>query len=80
MSQGGLSKKVSSQPICQVMLNWFKSAPRRNKFKYEVTDTEWIDVDSIICIVAQCFNCTSNVYMLDENDRDVLDEFVSKNS
>lgn len=80
MSQGGLGKKVSSKPEYQVMLNWFKSAPGRNKFKYEVTDTQWIDVDSIICIVALSFNSTSNVYTLDENDRNVLDEFVSKNS
>ena len=80
MAQGSLGKKVSSQPIIQVMLNWFKSTPGRNKFKYEVTDTQWIDIDSIICIVALSFNSTSNVYTLDENDRDVLDEFVSKNS
>ena len=78
MAQGFQGKKVSSKPEYQVMLNWFKSAPGRNKFKYEVTDTQWIDVDSIIYIVALSFNSASNIYMLDENDRNVLDEFVSK--
>lgn len=62
------------------MLNWFKVAPGRNKFKYEVTDTQWINLDSVISTVALSFNCRSNVYTLDQNDREVLDEFVQKNA
>ena len=60
------------------MLNWFKSAPGRNKYKYDVTDTQWIDIESVICIIALSFKSNSNIYTLEENDRQVLDEFVSK--
>ena len=38
-SQNTVGKKVSSSQNIQIMLNWFKSAPGRNKFKYDVTDT-----------------------------------------
>ena len=74
-----MSHKVSSVSSIQIMLNWFKIAPGRNKFKYDVTDTQWIDIDSVICTIALSFNSGTNVYTLEENDRDVLDEFVSKN-
>jgi hypothetical protein len=56
------------------------SAPplQRNKYKYDVTDTQWIDIESVICIIALSFKSNSNIYTLEENDRQVLDEFVSK--
>lgn len=79
MSRTAAGKKVSPGPSIEIMLNWFKRMPGRNKFKYEVTDTQWIDIDSVISTVALSFNSRSNIYTLDENDRDVLDEFLSKN-
>ena len=79
MVQKARGKKVSSTSSFQIMLNWFKNAPGRNKFKYDVTDTQWIDIDSVICTVALSFNSRYNVYTLEENDRNVLDEFISCN-
>ena len=70
-------RQVSSSSSIEVMLNWFKSAPGRNKFKYEVTDTQWIDIDSIICVIALSYNPINNVYSLLDNDRQILDDFVS---
>ena len=69
--------QVNSSSSIQLMLNWFKSAPGRNKFKYDVTDTQWIDIDSVICIVALTYNPTNNLYTLQEKDREVLHSFVS---
>ena len=69
--------QVNSSSSIQLMLNWFKFAPRRNKFKYDVTDTQWIDIDSVICIVALTYNPTNNLYTLQEKDREVLHSFVS---
>lgn len=68
MAQTTAGKKVSSSPSIQVMLNWFKSAPGRNKYKYDVTDTRWIDIESVICIVALSFNSSNKVYTLRENN------------
>ena len=73
-------KKVSSSPCIQIMLNWFKSAPGKNKYKYDVADTQWIDIESVICTIALSFNSNSNIYTLREADRQVLDEFVSRNT
>ena len=78
MAHTSTIKKGNSSPSIQVMLNWFKSAPGRNKYKYDVTDTQWIDIESVICIIALSFKSNSNIYTLEENDRQVLDEFVSK--
>ena len=77
MAYTSAGKKVSSSPSIQIMLNWFKSAPRRNKYKYDVTDTQWINIESMIYIIALSFNSNNNVYTLQENDGQVLDEFVS---
>lgn len=70
-------KKVSSGPTVEILLNWFKRAPGRNKFKYDATDTQWIDVDSVISTIALSFNNRTNIYSLEENDRTVLDDFVA---
>jgi len=80
MAHTSTGKKVSSTLSIQIMLNWFKSTPRRNKYKYDVTNMQWIDIESVICIIALSFNSHNNVYTLRENDRQVLDEFVSKST
>ena len=71
-------KKVTGSPIVQVMFNWFSKGAGRNKFRYDVTDTQWIDVDCIISSVALTFHSRQNVYCLSDSDRQVLDDFVTK--
>jgi hypothetical protein len=38
-------------PTHMVLLNWFSKAFRNLKFKYDHSDSKWIDVDSVIAIV-----------------------------
>ena len=45
---------------------------------YGVTDTQWIDIEIVVCIIELLFKSNSNVYTLQETDRQVPDEFVSK--
>lgn len=71
-------KKVSGSPTVQVMFNWFSKGTGRNKYKYDVTDTQWIDVDCIISSIALTFDSRHNVYCLANEDKQVLDDFVSK--
>ena len=80
MAHTPAGKMVGSSPSIQIMLNWFKSVPGRNKYKYDVTDTQWIDIESVICTIALSFNSNTSVYTLREADRQVLDEFVSQNT
>lgn len=77
LNRNSTGKKVSSGPTVELLLNWFKRAPGRNKFKYDATDTQWIDLDGVISTVALSFNNRTNIYSLEENDRTVLDEFVA---
>lgn len=49
----------------------------RDKFKYDHTDSQWIDVDCIICTVTISYNPGNEVYCLDRNDAEQLDKFVT---
>lgn len=69
-------KKVSSTPSIMVLLNWFTKSPGHLKYKYEGSDTQWIDIDSVISTVSMSFNMRTNVYTLDDTDAKSLDEFV----
>ena len=59
------------------MLQYFQKVPRQLKFKYDHTDTRWIDVDTIITTITLEYNHTIDVYTLDLEDDQVLEEFVS---
>jgi hypothetical protein len=75
MNQFTRSKGVPA-PTAQGLLNWFSKGPRRNKFKYNATNTQWIDVEAIISTVTMKFNATTGVYTISEDDRVALDEFL----
>lgn len=70
-------KQNSNTCNLQVMLQYFRKFPGHLKFKYDHTDTRWIDVDTIISTVTLEYNSTTDVYTLDSNDADALNEFVS---
>lgn len=67
------SRKQSSN-LCkvQVMLQYFRKFPRHLKFKYNHTDSRWIDVDTIIITVTMEYNPDSDVYILAAEDTDAL--------
>lgn len=71
------AKQNSNTCNIQVMLQYFWKFPGHLKFKYDHTDTRWIDVDTIISTVTLEYNSTTDVYTLDSNDADALNEFVS---
>ena len=58
------------------MLQYYSKHPWCNKYKYDHTDSKWIDVDCIIPIVSMRFNSTNEVYNLDRNDKEQLSKFV----
>jgi hypothetical protein len=63
-------------PAAQVLLKWFSKGLGRNKFKFNATDTQWIDVEAIISIVTMKLNATMGVYTITKDDRIALDEFL----
>ena len=47
------------------------------KYKYDASDSKWMNVDSIISIVAMTYQPFSKLYALDSNGDEYLVEFVS---
>jgi hypothetical protein len=43
-----ITKKTIKGLVIMVLLNWFNKSCGNFKFKYDVIDTNWVDVDSII--------------------------------
>jgi hypothetical protein len=72
---GGTSNNHGSTQI-QVLLNWFSKALVNLKFKYDVSDSQWIDVDTIISTVTLSYCFVSAMYTLDQNDANSLNLFV----
>ncbi|KAL3676221.1 hypothetical protein R1sor_026169 [Riccia sorocarpa] len=61
-----------------VLFNWY--SPLRNsrgKFKYDCTDLQWIDIESVITVVSmKVEHNVHTVWCLDANDRARIDEFM----
>lgn len=66
-----------ADPQIMVLLNWFSKTNGQLKFKYDSTDSKWIDIKSIITSVTMSFDRAQNVYTLDRSDFEALNEFVS---
>lgn len=60
-----------------VHLNYFSRAPGHLKFKYDLTDSIWVDLETLISSVTMTYNERQNVYTLDANDAEALAEFIS---
>src|ERR1700738_217709 len=71
-------RRNPNNPHIKVMLQYYRKYPGRNKFKYDHTDSKWIDVDCIISMVTMSYNSTNEVYTLDRNDLEQLSKFVTK--
>ncbi|KAL3693797.1 hypothetical protein R1sor_007448 [Riccia sorocarpa] len=63
---------------CQVLFNWY--SPLRNnreKFTYDHTDLQWIDLESVISVVRmKVEHDVRTVWCLEPNDRTRVNEFV----
>jgi hypothetical protein len=46
------------------------------KFKYDISDSQWIDMDSIISTDTVSYCSVSAIYTLDQNDAYSLNFFV----
>ncbi len=46
-----ITKKTIGGLVIMVLLNWFSKSHGNFKFKYDVIDTNWVDVDFIISTI-----------------------------
>lgn len=69
-------KRNLHNPHIEVMLQYYRQHVGRDKFKYDHTDSQWIDIDCIICTVTMSYNPVNEVYSLDRNDAEQLKKFV----
>jgi hypothetical protein len=76
LTRGGGTSNSHGNTQIQVLLNWFPKARVNLKFKYDVSDSQWIDVDSIISTVILSYCSVSAIYTLDQNDANSLNLFV----
>jgi hypothetical protein len=67
------SKKVGTTSNVMILLNWFSKVPGHLKFKYDVTDSQWIDLDAVISTVTMELNTRTNIYTLDSDDASNLE-------
>jgi hypothetical protein len=49
-------------PVIMVLLNRFRKSPGNFKFKYDIIDTNWVDVDSIICVINMNYEKEKDIY------------------
>ncbi|KAL3685955.1 hypothetical protein R1sor_003977 [Riccia sorocarpa] len=63
---------------CQVLFNWYSPVRNsREKFTYDHTDLQWIDLESVIIVVRmKVEHNVRQIWCLDANDRTRIDEFV----
>ncbi len=60
-----------------VLLSWFNKFHDNLKFKYDVTNTNWVDIYSIIFIVTMNYEKEKYIYQLNCHDATSLHEFVT---
>jgi hypothetical protein len=60
-----------------VFLNHFSKANGNLKFKYDVTDAKWVNVETIITRVALTYNAGTKLYALAPADAVPLNDFVA---
>ena len=71
-------RRNPNNPHIEVMLQYYRKHPGRNKYKYDHIDSKWIDVDCVISTVTMSYNSTNEVYTLDRNDLEQLSKFVTE--
>jgi hypothetical protein len=73
-------KKGVSISSVEVILHYFNRAPGQYKFKYDLTDSKWISLESVITNVTLSYNSETGLYDLDRADADNLNEYVTKST
>ena len=73
-------KKGTTVSNIEVILQYYSRAAGQYKFKYNVTDSKWITVESIITNVTLTLNAENQVYNLDRSDAEALNEYVFANA
>ena len=72
-------KKGVSVSIVQVILYYYTPTPGQYKFKYNLTDSKWISLEAVITNVTLTYNSDTQVYCLDRDDVENLNEYISNN-
>lgn len=63
----------------QVILHYYTRSPGQYKFKYDLTDSKWVSLETVITNVTLIYNPDTQVYSLDRGDAENLNAYVSNN-
>ena len=69
-------KKNTLITSVEVILHYYTRAPGQYKFKYNLTDSKWISLESIISNVTLTYKYETQVYSLDRGGAENLNEYV----
>ena len=69
-----------AQTNFMIYINYFRKVLEHFKFKYNHSDSIFVDVDSIICTVTMSFDVERDVFEFDPVDENSLNEFVEKST
>ena len=61
-------RRNPNNPHIEVVFLNYRIHHGRDKFKFDYTDSKWIDVDCVVSIVSMSYNSTNEVSTLDRND------------
>ena len=75
----GAQKPMNPNSCIQLILHYYSRATGQYKFKYNVMDSQWIGVESIITNVTLMYNPDSHIYSLDVDDAEILNNYLTTN-
>lgn len=70
-------KKSSPLANVQCIMHYYSRALGVSKFRYNHTDSCWIDIECLITNVTLTYNADTKIYTLDPEDADNLNEYVA---
>ena len=72
-----VAQKANREAMYMILYNWFSRSYGDRKLKYNCTNTNWVDVDSITSTISLVYKKVVDLYWLDADDASNLDEFVA---
>jgi len=70
------ARRGNTTPLYEVYFSYFSKHQGHLKFRYDQTDAKWIDIETVITSVTFTLNTKTNVYSLNPEDAQCLDDFV----
>ena len=72
-----MGNKILKTHHIEVMLQYYQKHVGQAKFRYDHTDSKWIDVDCIFCTMTMTYNLVNKVHSLARSNAKLSRKFVA---